>query len=151
MVKVPVEWTDEMSVGVDIIDKDHQKLFSLFKQLRSLNEEDNRSEAITKVLTELYEYTDYHFKREEAVMEVCGYPQLNSHKQIHAAFTTGVKRFLDGAAGGVDEYMVNSLSDFLEDWLVEHIMGVDKDYEAWTVGKSREINEANLNFEANKN
>ncbi len=150
MKKVPVQWTDELSVGVDIIDKDHQKLFSLFKQLRSLNEEGDRTAAIVDVLSELYDYTDYHFKREEAVMEVCSYPHLNRHRQVHTAFAAGVKRFLDAAADGADEFMVNSLSEFLEDWLKEHIMGMDKDYETWTVGKNNEINEVNLDFEASR-
>ena len=150
MANVPIKWTKEMSVGVESIDLDHQALFSLLERLRVIEEEGGDAQSVQRALSELYNYTDYHFSREELVMEACGYPDLEKHKKAHRKLTDGVTRFIEGAAGGASEYMVIGLVGFLEDWLKAHIMVMDMAYESWTKGKDELIESVNVAFEAKR-
>ncbi len=87
MSKAPREWTDEVSIGVDAIDTDHQILFSMLKRSRALSEKGGDPRIFGSILADLadlHEYSIPHFEREEALMEACGYPDLESHKQVHS-------------------------------------------------------------------
>jgi len=70
------DWTEDMSVGVEVLDGDHQTLFSLLNKMRNAVLGDSTTLVLGEVLGELYNYTDYHFKREEAMMLLCGYPTV---------------------------------------------------------------------------
>ncbi len=142
------KWSDVMSVGVGAIDADHRRLFGLFNHLRSMeNTDKDASKIITKMLADLYEYTDYHFKREETLMEACGYPDLEDHRKKHRMLMEKVMDFADDLPSAPGASQVRNIADFLDDWLVNHIMKEDKDYESRMAGKDEVITNANLDFD----
>ena len=94
---------------------------------------------LEKTLADLIDYTDYHFKREEALMEACDYPNLAHHKKAHEAIIAQVGEFYLKSSGKPIESMAGELAECLEAWLQNHIMGMDKDYQGWIAGNGEII------------
>ncbi|MEO5355501.1 MAG: hypothetical protein H7835_20150, partial [Magnetococcus sp. XQGC-1] len=63
-----LEWSDNLSVGVDSIDDDHKRLVSLIRELFSASFLGTGDEEIPAILKKLNNYTEYHFYREEALL-----------------------------------------------------------------------------------
>lgn len=126
-----------MSVGVEVLDRDHQILVDLIRRIADARDEDASKEGhgvrelLSEVLVELVAYTVYHFDREERVMAACGYPELEAHRDEHSVLTREVKdlqrRFCeDDPDLGRDELLV-----FLTGWLNHHIMLQDMAYRTY--------------------
>lgn len=124
------EWTQEMSVGIDVIDADHQLLVSLINQLDDAVKDGQPQKTTGSVLNVLYDYTDFHFDREERMMDAVGYPDLENHKQTHKALKDKVLEIRDSYAGGSTDGIEDEVMTLLKDWLKEHIMGRDRLYQA---------------------
>ncbi len=140
-------WTEEMSVGVNVIDSDHQKLFVLLNRLGYSLRENLTPDILGKVLSELSDYTDYHFEREEILMQICDYPDIAKHKRIHRILRAQVAKYRNNFKENPGAVNVVQLRSFLNDWLIDHIMIMDKDYESWMAGKEKALILANARFE----
>ncbi|MEO0035966.1 MAG: hypothetical protein RLZZ501_1989 [Pseudomonadota bacterium] len=122
--KAPViEWTDEIAIGHPVIDHDHRILLELINQIS--NEENAGDRTIVEfVLDELVDYIRYHFHNEESLLEACGYPDLDQHRETHRQMTAEVDdlyhRFLHS-----EEDIGEDLRRFLLAWLVNHIIVED--------------------------
>ncbi|MFW2373695.1 MAG: bacteriohemerythrin [Gammaproteobacteria bacterium] len=122
-----VQWNDSLSVGIDSIDADHKRLLGMINQLQTAAHYHTDDEMIEKTLNELMAYTQYHFTREEEIMQANGYPDFDEHKQQHQNMVNEVSKF-------IDEYRVNktrtidNVTLFLKTWLINHIKGSDQEY-----------------------
>jgi len=125
---VLVEWSKDLETGVAFVDSDHKILINLLNQVNDCIVENEETTVIGSVLDALVEYTDYHFLREEKMMELSGYTGLEMHQTTH--------RILSGRVRAVyDDYQTSpwtvdpiEIRDFLQSWLVDHIMGSDFAY-----------------------
>ncbi len=126
-----IQWTDKLSVGVESLDNDHKRLIDLINKLAETTQAGEDRAVVGDVLTELVDYTHYHFAREEKIQEAGGYPDLERHKDIHADLTEQVEEvkadFEASDATGVGRDVLL----FLSDWLRKHIMGEDMKYVAY--------------------
>lgn len=127
-LQVPVEWSDSLRIGLDAIDSDHRILVDMINQIHAARNAPEMPEVVGTVIKALVEYTIYHFRREERVLEAIGYPDLGAHMESHARLKTIAddiqERFLDDSSN-VD---MDWLSQFMMTWLVEHILQEDKAY-----------------------
>lgn len=123
-------WTEDYRLYVDEIDEQHKYLFNLLSKLYDSVTEGAECGTLDKILTELIEYTVYHFNTEEKLFREWKYPKLDIHKQKHDNFTKKVlelqKIFRDGSATISFEVL-----DFLSDWLTKHTMGSDQKFSAF--------------------
>ena len=121
-----VEWSDEIAIGHPMIDQDHRILLELINQI---NNPENAKDmaAVRFVLDELVNYTHFHFKREEDLMVKAGYPDLEQHQEVHAKMIDVLKA-LQQRFDQQSESIGSELSEFLNGWLVSHIMHTDKAY-----------------------
>ena len=78
-----IEWSNDLSVGVELIDSDHKTLIDLIKLVANSIEAGQTAKTIGDVVELLYEYTEFHFIREEVLMEACGYSDLDNHRKVH--------------------------------------------------------------------
>ena len=142
--KVSVIWDDTLRVGVDAIDKDHQYLVSLLNKVahRAIDEAD-----LEMVIGRLIDYTHYHFRREEAVMEACGYPELESHRGVHRRLAAQVSDLAQKWRKDHDPERLRRLQAFLRNWLVNHIMKSDAEITRYANGKNQDIRRALENLE----
>lgn len=129
-------WEDSLSIGIEAIDADHKNLISFLNKLtdRMLTQDD-----VDVILTELIDYSLYHFRREEAVMEACGDPNLEKHRVTHQELAAEARQLAERWRDNRDPKMVHELVDFLRVWLVKHIMKDDAAIVPFAKGKEAEI------------
>lgn len=129
-------WADCLRVNIDAIDKDHQVIISLLNRIthEALDDSD-----VDEALKELINYTHYHFRREEAIMEACSDPNLEKHRMLHQSMATQVHELAEDWNKGHDPKTFNQLRAFLKDWLFDHIINVDTTISRYTHDKTQLI------------
>jgi hemerythrin len=135
-------WSPEMSVGVELIDSDHKALIRLINELHDAFEDDDTPELPADTFDRLVEYIDHHFLREEAVMEACGYPNMDSHKMEHGRFTHEIRYIRDRYVKGEETEAAEKLLYFLKNWLRRHILVEDMAYRPYAEGNEEAIDVA---------
>ncbi len=131
------DWRPELSVGVPEIDRDHQILFALAAQMIESGEGFEASAVVGSVLNALLDYTDYHFAREERMLEAVDYPNAVAHKARHDDMRRRVLDFQERFTADPQSVDVTGLAEFLRDWLVVHIMREDKAYQPYVANDPR--------------
>lgn len=120
-------WTPKLMLGVPKIDEQHKELVRLINKLHRAMKSGVGAGAAAEILTELSDYTVYHFGFEEKAFEEFGYPETDEHKKYHKHFVDKVVSFqkdFEGNRAGLSM----DLMLFLTNWLKEHIMKQDKAY-----------------------
>ena len=120
-------WNASYSVNVSRCDEDHQKLFLLINTLHEAMAAGKGAAAVQQIVTELANYTKYHFSAEESMMEKTKYPELPSHRHQHLEFVSQVKQFQQDLAAGKGGQSI-TVAVFLNDWLTNHIKQTDQKY-----------------------
>ena len=118
-----------MSVGVKLIDEQHQHLVALINTLDDAMARGRGRDILGKILSELWEYAETHFATEEMYFAKFGYEGAAVHQQEHATFLADVGRFkaeFDANRLGLSSEVMT----FLSDWLKKHTTGSDKLYSA---------------------
>jgi hemerythrin len=122
-----IQWNASLSVGVDEIDKQHQKLVQMINELHDAMRQAKGASVLGPLVTSLIDYAGTHFKTEEKYFVRFAYPDAEVHKKAHADFTAKVldfkKRFEANTVG-----LSMDVMNFLSDWLQSHIKGTDKKY-----------------------
>ncbi len=132
-------WTNDLRVGVDAIDKDHQVIVTL---LNRMAHEDVGTKVANKSVEEMISYTHYHFLREEAIMEIIDYPELEPHRKRHRDLVSQIQGMSDSWTTENDEPARIELRRFLRDWWTHHNLNVDMEIARFTSGKEQKISEA---------
>ena len=79
-----IKWNDRYNLGVEEIDKAHQKLFAIVNKLISFTENPNKQQhACREGIKYFKSYTLRHFAEEEAYMQSVAYAKLPMHKRLH--------------------------------------------------------------------
>lgn len=129
-----LEWKDEYSVGIDSIDQQHKKLINLINQLQAALVYSTGIEFEREALDELVDYTKTHFEYEEGMLEQNDYPDFEAHKAQHAKMIAKVEAVLIEYEKEPDTAMQNAVN-YLQDWLINHINGTDKEYSSFIISK----------------
>lgn len=119
-----IVWGDILSVAVDEIDEDHRKLVSIFNILNHSVIEGESPDYLAAVLEELINCTVWHFSHEERLMLKYGYEGIEVHKAEHQELINSSKK-LQKEILQADLPVSNEDIEFLEHWLVEHILTTD--------------------------
>ncbi len=122
------EWSDDMSVGVPLIDSDHQALIGFINELHDGVESGDELAALGATLGKLVAYIEFHFTREEKVLQACGFPDIEAHRSGHRDFTGRIRDVQDRYQREADAAMTRDLLEYLKDWLNHHILIQDKAY-----------------------
>ena len=121
-------WGDEYSVNVLAMDNHHKKLFDIMNQMHEAMKAAADEDQLTKYITELVDYTVYHFGEEERMLEQVNYSGIDSQKRSHVAFVDKIKEFQTQANNGMAIFAVPKVSRLGIDWLKEHIVVMDTKY-----------------------
>ncbi|WP_298138281.1 bacteriohemerythrin [Acidiferrobacter sp.] len=122
-----VQWSPLMETGIGVVDSQHMQLLALFnKSVRALSEGAKEARA-SGLLDALMEYTRYHFREERELMErsACSATHIEMHVRAHRDFMDYLVRAQALVADNPAE-VVRDVLAFLAQWLLQHIMGVDK-------------------------
>ncbi len=115
-------WDDKYNIGVEIIDKEHKRLFKIINKLFAFGEEEKKGKwACKEGIKYFKEHAMKHFKDEEDYMESIHYEELETHKYIH-------KNFRESTLPALEEEL--KLTDYAPD-AVDHFLGVCA---GWLIG-----------------
>lgn len=130
-------WRDEYALEIADMDGEHKILINKINFLAERIEDANggSSAKVIDAFTDLANYTIHHFSEEEQFMGSFKYPQLEGHKEIHKRLIKTVLDFKDRIVDGTYDPM--ELMNFLNDWLVSHILNVDMKYSRFYLDKSK--------------
>lgn len=129
-----MEWTEKLSVGVDLIDSQHKELFSKINELVSAIKQQTCKYKISDVIQFLEEYIVFHFGEEEKYMRENGYPGYPRHREHHKTFMENfqeLKRELRKLEGGKrrGSYELSVMTNqVVVDWILDHIAEVDRKF-----------------------
>jgi hemerythrin len=120
------------SVGIPEIDEEHHQLFSCLDAINAALHSAFSFSAAYQALETLSEYTRTHFRVEECLMRIMKYPFFKEHQAQHHAFIAE----LDVLRDKMIRYdAAPDMSQFLTDWLLNHIKISDTDYARFFVEK----------------
>jgi len=121
-------WTNEMSVGVTVLDEDHKKMIAIINQLHDGILAGHKKEILASVLDHLVEYTKFHFAREEELFVKTNYLNAPIHKLEHESFISRIANLQARLVTAPVAMLDLELMGFLRNWLLTHIQGSDKKY-----------------------
>jgi len=122
-------WQDRFNIGVDVIDREHRKLFTIMNKLRSYDENDEKSRwAYQEGIKFFKGHTMKHFAEEELYMASIGYEGYDVHRHIHDNFR---KKTLPEIEKELAEsyYSPEAVNHFLgvcAGWLIGHTLTEDQ-------------------------
>ncbi len=122
-----ITWDNSYSVGVALIDNQHKRLINIINELHDAMGAGKGKDVLGKVLHELIQYVNTHFKTEEEHMVKYHYPDYETHRYEHEKLTDEVKRFYDDFNSGKAVLSIQ-IMNFLRNWLMDHIVVKDKKF-----------------------
>ena len=122
-----LDWNDNLSVNVRVIDEQHRELVRLINRLHDAMTQGQGQRVLGETVAGLIDYAQIHFRTEEGFFDASDYPGSVAHKKKHEEFVEKVTDFKQGFDEG--RLMLSlDVMDFLAEWLVKHIQGTDKTY-----------------------
>lgn len=128
-----IEWNPSYSVGIDLIDRQHQELFRQISRLIDAMRESRGKDEVATTLRFLAAYAEQHFALEESLMAEHAYATAPAaeHKGEHESFRATFAA-LDGqlAEQGPSPALAIEVNNKVCNWLVRHVLGTDKPFAA---------------------
>ena len=124
------KWNPDWSTGVENIDAEHNKLFSMFEIFGDACSEGLGASVVASILDDVLEYTIFHFDGEEKQLAERNYALLAEHQEIHRDLKDRVAAYRKSVLEcdhdrDALESLGMSVGSFLQDWLIQHIMEKD--------------------------
>ena len=124
-------FTDEYLTGVELVDEEHKELFRNIGQVREVMADGLKSDKYNELIRSLENLRanmKYHFKDEEEYLRSIQYEGLEAQKVAHEAFCARLDEIDLNEIDVHQEEMIDELMAFLTEWLVNHILHMDKKF-----------------------
>ncbi len=122
-------WQDRFSIGVDIIDREHKKLFSIMNRLLTFSEQEDKIQWVCQEgLKYFKDHAMKHFSEEEVYMASINYKGYESHRRVHDNFRKNTLPALERELMRTN-YSKDAVSHFLSvcaGWLIGHTLTEDR-------------------------
>jgi hemerythrin-like metal-binding protein len=124
---MPIVWKEEYNTGEPEVDKQHKVIFKYLEDLEShMQAGDINDRYIKMLLNNLGIFTRSHFCYEEICMRRLKCPVAAENKDIHAKLLAAYGQYCERfEVEGASDDLIQKLHDFLESWLVNHILKID--------------------------
>lgn len=120
-----IKWNNELSVGVERIDDEHKELIRIANALIKAVVRGKDKQALDRIVQKLREYTVFHFKNEEELMESIRYPERGEQAREHNRLKREVKDF-QRQVYHKENVTPDAILEFVKDWLLKHILAYDR-------------------------
>ena len=122
-------WNNRYDIGVDIIDKEHKKLFRILNKLFDFGQQAEKSQWVCQEAVKYFkDHALKHFQDEEQYMASIDYAGFQLHKRIHENFRKITLPSLEKELE-LSDYSENSVEHFLgvcAGWLIGHTLTEDQ-------------------------
>jgi len=122
-----VKWSDDLSVGVAEVDKQHQELVARLNDLIEACNQGKGKAVVGDLIRFLEQYVVEHFQAEEKLQQKYMYPEYGAHKKQHEQFLSNFAKIKEQfAVDGATLPLVITLNRTVVSWLIEHVNKTDK-------------------------
>ncbi len=122
-------WDEGIGTGVPSIDAEHRLQISLVNALEELVRSGGDPALTNRTLAQLADFTDAHFRSEELVMRLYGYPREAAHRAEHDRLAAELAELRAGLErAGADR---PALVTRVRGWLLDHMRSMDQDFARW--------------------
>ena len=129
-------WSEHFVVGIRSIDEQHKRLIEKIDELSAAMWAGQGRSKLAPLLKFLEGYVFEHFFAEERIMRSHGYPKFEEHKRLHDQFKRELSALSqDLSATNNTSLLAIQVERQLSDWLVQHILGRDKEAAAFMTSK----------------
>ena len=129
-----IDWDDAFSVGINSIDEQHKVLVGMINDFYENIKTRSNQENISILLRKMKEYTIVHFSTEEKYFKQYNFHDYEAHKKEHDDFVEKIieveRKFNAGQL-----VLSFEITNFLKDWLRNHIQGTDMKYSNFLIEK----------------
>ncbi len=122
-------FTTDFDVRVERMNDDHRRIFDYINGLHLRIKEKADPRSLVPTFRDFAEFTRAHFAREEDAMARAGYTDLPAQQRAHTKLLAQVADIIKAMEANADVDFIEVLGVF-RDWLINHIMGMDKKYSA---------------------
>lgn len=116
-------WQERYNLGVEIIDKEHKKLFSILNKLFDFGKQEEKSQWVCQEAIKYFrDHAIQHFADEEAYMLSVNYEGFEMHRRIHKNFRERTLPALERELE-LTNYSEEAVDHFLSvcaGWLIGH-------------------------------
>jgi hemerythrin len=129
---MPFKWTEDLATGLDDLDQQHKDIFKWAESFSEACRQGKGAAELTDIMKYLHHYTLTHFAYEEKYMSDYGYPGLALQQAQHNKFVetlSGLSSRL--TAGGATAELAIQTNVAVIDWLINHIVTLDKAMAIW--------------------
>ena len=131
-----ITWDKSYVTGNPVVDGQHKNLFKMINELNTGIEDRGSYLMLSDTIEKLSVYVSIHFKTEEDLMSKYHYPEYLLHKQEHDNLKEQTAKLLRlFSLKKVD--LTATISQFLSDWLQNHIKVTDIKFIEWM--KTKEV------------
>lgn len=124
-----LEWHKRYNIGVDFIDKEHKKLFSIMNKLFEYGENRAKSEWVIQEGIKYFKgHAMQHFAEEEMYMASLHYEGYDRHRRLHDNFRKQTLPALERelAVTGYSQDAVKHFLGVCAGWLIGHTLTEDR-------------------------
>lgn len=116
-----LEWTDDLNLGIEEIDRQHRAMFEHFNQL-SLACHGTGAEMLLKHLESLEKLISLHIETEERLMTEWDYPAIDTQRSEHEQFARTIGEVRRMARNeGPSRMLGAQVAGSMVQWIVRHI------------------------------
>lgn len=120
-----IEWSDELSVGNELLDGQHKNLIDM---INTLDDDRLGGDELGEVIFGLLEYAAIHFRDEEKFFVDAAPEIVEHHFASHTIFISTAYKFVQRFKRGEALELRQPVYEFLCQWLVQHILVEDMQY-----------------------
>jgi hemerythrin len=124
-------WKPEFVLGIPDVDAEHERFFQLVNELYVSMVRGDGEQQQGSSLRSLLAYAAFHFEREEALLDAVHYPGVGTQRKQHQWFVEYLERQPTETSGAS-----RAALGFAKDWMLEHILGTDKQYSVWLASRT---------------
>ncbi len=123
-----VEWSRRMETGVRRVDTQHREMVEKINGLQDAISGGHGQETLCGMVDFLCEYAIKHFNTEETLMCMHAYPGYDEHRREHETFRKEFGGLAERVRSGErSDELTRELQAKLSDWLIKHIMTMDRE------------------------
>ena len=122
-----VKWNQELSSGIEAIDRQHHQILHLLEQLVIANKSSDNKERLINSLEEFNKAIQEHFDFEEALLAESGFRDLKRHKAGHEEIAETLNSITMSVMfddSDISSEMINRVIR----WFEEHLTSEDTRY-----------------------
>lgn len=124
-------WSDSYSVGNKELDSQHKELFNIINKLNTLIDKEITGNSISKLLIDMSNYVEIHFRTEERLLEEINYPGYHDQMNSHEDFILKTIDLFDTYNTDPEAIDLVEINNYLFNWLSEHILKEDMMYKEY--------------------